>query len=164
MRVDLTKPSVNTVHSDQVLGPWPRSVIPFSFSLLQGPFSGASPLFPCFLSFILIFTSFSVSTCQLFFLGCRHVLSVHTRSGWGWLQKPYNMVRSMGLSDARLRTTVLATFSLFLPLYRVFPFLQVFCEVLSVRSSSAIGLLDSGLGPLMQSGLGPQISRPHNSH
>ena len=163
MRVDLTKPSVNTVYSDQVLRPWPRSVIPFSFSLLQGSFPWAPSLFPCSLSFILIFTSFSVSTCQLFFLGCRYVLSVHIQGGWGWLQKLYNMVRSMGLSDAKLHTTVLTAFSLLLPLYRVFPFFRLF-EALNMRSSSALGLLGPGLGPLMQSGLGPQISRPHSTY
>ena len=46
----------------------------------------------------------------------------------------------MGLSNAGFYTTVLATFSLILPLYWVCPFLQAFCEVPSIRSSSAIYL------------------------
>ena len=46
----------------------------------------------------------------------------------------------MGLSDAGFHTMVLAAFSLVLPLYWVCPFLQAFCEVPSIRSSSAIYL------------------------
>ena len=46
----------------------------------------------------------------------------------------------MGLSDAGFCATMLAAFSLVLPLYWVCPFLQVFCEVPSIRSSSAIYL------------------------
>ena len=46
----------------------------------------------------------------------------------------------MSLSDAGFCTTVLAAFSPVLPLYWVCPFFQAFCEVLSIRSSSAIYL------------------------
>ena len=49
-------------------------------------------------------------------------------------------MRSMGMSDVRFYTTVLAAFSLILPLYWVFPFLEAFYEVPSIRSSSAIFL------------------------
>ena len=60
---------------------------------------------------------------------------------------------SMGLSDVELRVTVLAAFSLALPLYSVCSFLWAFGEVLSRRLSSATALL--GLSRGSQDKLGP---------
>ena len=54
---------------------------------------------------------------------------------------------SMGLSDAEFRVTVLAAFSLTLPLPSVLSFLWAFSEVPSRRSSSAMALLGLGCGP-----------------
>ena len=53
----------------------------------------------------------------------------------------------MGLSDAELRVTALASFSLVLPLHSVRSFLWAFSEVPSRRSSSAMALLGLGRGP-----------------
>ena len=53
----------------------------------------------------------------------------------------------MGLSDAELRVTVLASFSLALPLHSVRSFLWAFSEVPSRRPSSAMALLGLGRGP-----------------
>ena len=53
---------------------------------------------------------------------------------------------SMGLSDAEFRVTVLAAFSLTLPLPSVLSFLWAFNEV-PRRSSSAMALLGLGCGP-----------------
>ena len=54
---------------------------------------------------------------------------------------------SMGLLDVELRVTVLAAFSLTLPLHSVRSFLWAFSEVPSRRSSSAMTLLGLGRGP-----------------
>ena len=54
---------------------------------------------------------------------------------------------SMGLSDAEFRVTVLAAFTLALPLHSVRSFLWAFSEVPSRRSSSAMALLDLGRRP-----------------
>ena len=54
---------------------------------------------------------------------------------------------SMGLSDVELRVTVLAAFSLALPLHSARSFLWAFSEVPSRRSSSAMALLGLGRGP-----------------
>ena len=54
---------------------------------------------------------------------------------------------SMGLSDAVLSVTVLAAFSLALPLPSVLSFFWAFSEVPSRRSSSAMALLGLGRGP-----------------
>ena len=72
---------------------------------------------------------------------------------------------SMGLSDVELRVTVLAAFSLALPLHSVRSFLWAFSEVPSRGSSSATALLGLGRGPQDKLGLGqgPQFLRPHNS-
>ena len=59
--------------------------------------------------------------------------------GGGW-EKLNSMVQSIGLSGVGLHITMLAVFSLVLLLYCVCHFLQAFCEVLSVRSSSATSL------------------------
>ena len=53
---------------------------------------------------------------------------------------------SMGLSDAEFLITVLAAFSLALPLHSVCSFLWAFSGVPSRRSSSAMVLLGLGLG------------------
>ena len=53
----------------------------------------------------------------------------------------------MSLSDAELRVTVLASFSLALPLPSVRSFLWAFSEVPSRRPSSAMALLGLGRGP-----------------
>ena len=73
---------------------------------------------------------------------------------------------SMGLSDVELRVTVLAAFSLALPLHSVRSFLWAFSEVPSRRSSSATALLGLGRGPQDKLGLGqgPQFLRPHTSY
>ena len=70
---------------------------------------------------------------------------------------------SMGLSDVELRVTVLAVFSLALPLHSVRSFLWAFSEVPSRRSSSATAILGLGRGPQDKLGLGqgPQFLRPH---
>ena len=54
---------------------------------------------------------------------------------------------STGLSDAEFCLTVLAAFSLALPLHSVCSFLWAFSEVPSRRSSSAMALLGLGHGP-----------------
>ena len=54
---------------------------------------------------------------------------------------------SMGLSDAEFCVTVLAAFSLALPLHSVCSFLWAFSEVPSRRSSLAMALLGLGRGP-----------------
>ena len=82
---------------------------------------------------------------------------------------------SMGLSGARLHIKVLAAFSLVLLLYWICLFLQaslwdvgrkvVLGHILGPSRSFhcatlAVGLLGLGFGPIIQSGLGPQISGP----
>ena len=82
---------------------------------------------------------------------------------------------SMGLSGAGLHIKVLAAFSLVLLLYWIYLFIQAFlwdvgCKVVldHILGPSrsfycaflVIGLLGLGFGPLMLSGLGPQISGP----
>ena len=52
----------------------------------------------------------------------------------------------IGLLDAELRVTVLASFSLALPLHSVRSFLWAFSEVPSRRSSLAMALLNLGRG------------------
>ena len=54
---------------------------------------------------------------------------------------------SMGLSNAKFRVTVLAAFSLTLPLHSVCSFIWAFSEVPSRRSSSAVALLGLDRGP-----------------
>ena len=73
---------------------------------------------------------------------------------------------SMGLSDVELRVTVLAIFSLALPLHSGRSFLWAFSEVPSRRSSSATAILDLGRGPQDKLGLGqgPQFLRPHSNN
>ena len=53
----------------------------------------------------------------------------------------------IGLLDAELRVTVLASFSLALPLHSVRSFLWAFSEVPSRRPSLAMALLGLGRGP-----------------
>ena len=61
---------------------------------------------------------------------------------------------SMGLSDVELLVTVLAAFSLTLPLHSIHSFLWAFSEVPSRMSSSATALLGLGRGPQDKLGLG----------
>ena len=76
-------------------------------------------------------------------------VSVSPRSGWlfvlsiltsEWLGKAGQHGMSMGLLGDGLHIKALAAFSLMLLLYWICPFLQAFCEVLGVKSSSAASL------------------------
>ena len=58
-----------------------------------------------------------------------------------------DMGLSMGLSDTEFRVTVLAAFTLALPLHSVRSFIWAFSEVPSRRLSSAMALLGLGRGP-----------------
>ena len=60
----------------------------------------------------------------------------------------------MGQSDAKFRITVLAAFSLTLPLHSFCSSLWAFSEVPRRRSSSAMALLGLGRGPQDKLGLG----------
>ena len=125
-------------------------------------FSGSPPSSLSF-PFILVFTSHFSSTCQFFLVwGIYSSYQSIRQSGW---EKLDSMVWSMGSSGTRLHIMVLAAFSFVRLLHWVCPFLQALCEVLSVRSSSAVGLLGLSFGLLMWNGLGFQISGPttHNS-
>ena len=106
------------------------------------------PPFPALFSspFILVFPSPFCVHVLILPLGCRPVQSTHTQSGWGLLEKHKGMSLSMGLSGAEFHITVLAAFSLALPLRSVCSFLWAFSEVPSRRSSSAMALLGLGLG------------------
>ena len=162
----IAKPYIDIVWRVWLLGIIPRSII---FSPFFPLFS--NPLLPSLsIPFILMFTSHSSSTCQ-FFLVWGNYLSYQSIRQGGW-EKLDSMIWSMGLSGAGLRIMVLAAFSLVLLLYWVCTFLQAFLwdvgrEVVLGHilgpsrsfhcASSAAELLGLGFGPLIQSGLGPQI-------
>ena len=115
-----------------LLGLIPRSI---SFSPFFSVFLGSPPLSQLSFPFILVSPSRSSPTCQFFLVWSSYSSYQSIRqSGW---EKLDSMVWSMGLSGAGLHIMVLAAFSLVLLLYWVCPFLQAFCEVLSVKSSSA---------------------------
>ena len=137
-KVDLAcivKPHTDVVWKVWLLGINPRSSTfsPF-FLLLSLLFPGPS-LFSSLFPFILAFNSLSSPTCQFFRVwGNYSSYQSSRRSGW---EKLDSIVWGMGLSDVGLYVMVLAAFSLVLLLYWVCPFLQAFCEALSVRLSSA---------------------------
>ena len=96
----------------------------FSFSCSPPSFLA---LFPFYTSIRFpFFSHVSVFPCFPYQSSCQ--------SGW---EKLDSMVWGMGLLGAGLHIKVLAAFSLVLLLYWVCPFLQAFCEVLSVRLFSA---------------------------
>ena len=57
---------------------------------------------------ILAFPLSHTSTCRFCFLGLILVLSAHTQSGWGWLQK----LKSIALSGAEYLIAILIAFPL----------------------------------------------------
>ena len=127
----IAKPYTDMVWKVCLLGLSPRSVSFSPFFFFMGSPLSFSPSFP----FILVFTSCSSSTCQFLLVwGNYSSYQFSRQSVW---EKLGSMVWGMGLSGAGLHVMVLAAFLLVLLLYWVCPFLQAFCEVLSVRSSSA---------------------------
>ena len=109
-------------------------VLPPLFFLVPGktPFQGNELPFYTSISFP-FFTYVSVSPRSGWLL----VLSILTSE---WLGKAGQHGMGMGLSSDGLHIKALAAFSLVLLLYWICPFLQAFCEVLGVKSSSAATL------------------------